>query len=371
MKIKSIISLIVIILLLAACKQTKKAENSLTVSGTITGVADGTPVFCTYENGIPAGKCNVIKGKFEIPFSIEKEPCNIRLRIVSGNIENETSFFVGKNSVVVDFNIDSIDNRKVIGSLYEDEISAYHDYYMKNKLNVYDLQQKIISDKDKMSKAELSKTFHTIDSMESCNQTVVKNYIRNHHDNFASVLALDNEMDKLPKDTTIALFKQLNPKYKLSQSGISISEYISQPKIVEEGDDFIDFEAIDKNDKTHKLSEIKGKYILLEFTSVHCYACVNAKKELAGLHQKYVNNLDIVSFYVDDDKSDWLKSLKEDKTQWLCLWDGKGDKSPTHIAYGVGGIPMFYLINPKGKVVKKWTGYGYPPIEVKIGKYIY
>ncbi len=370
MKILKSLLLMAVVLMLLSCSQTQKSDNQFIISGSIRGVADNSKLMFYYENGFPAGFCKVKDGKFKIPFSIENEPCNIRMSFASGNIENETSFFVGKNSVVVDFNIDSIYKRKVSGSLYEDEISAYQEYLMKNKLNVSDLQQKLISDNDKMTKTELNKTFHTIDSLESYNQTLVKNYIRNHPDNFVSVLALENIINELPKDTIIVLFKLLNSKYKSTFTGNFINEYISQPKTLDEGDKFIDFEAIDKNGKTQKLSDIKTKYILLEFTSVMCRGCIAAKKEIGELHQKYAKDVCIVSFYLDEDKKTWLTDLKESDIRWLSLWDGKGYLSSTYKKYGVRTEPAFFLINTNGIIVEKWDGYGFGLIEMKIWKYL-
>jgi cytochrome oxidase Cu insertion factor (SCO1/SenC/PrrC family) len=49
------------------------------------------------------------------------------------------------------------------------------------------------------------------------------------------------------------------------------------------GDKIYDFEAYDAAGKKHKLSSFTGKYILIDFSSVHCVPCIAANDELRML----------------------------------------------------------------------------------------
>ncbi|MEW5847084.1 MAG: TlpA disulfide reductase family protein [Bacteroidota bacterium] len=132
------------------------------------------------------------------------------------------------------------------------------------------------------------------------------------------------------------------------------------------GDKYYDFSGVNSNGEFMKISDIKGKYILLKFTGTGCGACVKSIPELKRVYEKYHKSLEIVNFYADLRVYDWLKYVEKEKISWLTLCDGRGMNSYTWANYGIRGIPTFYLINKKGIIVKKWIGYSYGQIEEQI-----
>jgi alkyl hydroperoxide reductase subunit AhpC len=80
-------------------------------------------------------------------------------------------------------------------------------------------------------------------------------------------------------------------------------------------------------------------------------------KELRQIN-KNNDTIQVVSFSVDANKKSWLHSLKRDTVTWTSLWDGKGRFSDTYTIYGIHGVPTFFIINPEGKILKTWFGYG-------------
>jgi thioredoxin-related protein len=59
------------------------------------------------------------------------------------------------------------------------------------------------------------------------------------------------------------------------------------------------------NGKHYKLSEMKGKYILLQFAGTGCYYSGQAVKEMKSLCEHKKDSLAFVSFFVDPLKEDW------------------------------------------------------------------
>ncbi|RWY54091.1 TlpA family protein disulfide reductase [Mucilaginibacter gilvus] len=129
-------------------------------------------------------------------------------------------------------------------------------------------------------------------------------------------------------------------------------------KIVElkVGDKIYNFEAYDAAGKTHKLSSYTGKYILLDFSSVHCGPCVASADELRMLTKKYKNKLNVITFSADK-KGEWLKGIKDEKVTWVSLNDGTGLRGKTMLKYRAPSFPGFYIISPQGVIVETWVGY--------------
>jgi peroxiredoxin len=174
--------------------------------------------------------------------------------------------------------------------------------------------------------------------------------------------------NSLPKDTIQALYNKLSTEIKSSKYAKVVEVFLKE-KISDIGDHFHEFEAFNKNGDIIKFSELTGKYILLDFTAANCGPCVQSAEELRFINKAYSDSLLIVSFSGDSKKDIWLKSLDRDSVSWISLWDGKGTFSETYIKYGVQGFPSFFLIDPHGKIIDKWVGYGKGSLESKLNRF--
>ncbi len=371
MKILKSLLLIAVVLMLISCSQTPKKDNKYVISAEIKGAPDGTDVFICHLNNLPINSTKIKNGRFEVSVSIDEEPLKFYLVLKKDGKDKETIVFMGKNDIHIEADYDSLFKRKVTGSVYENDLSDFNAYYYKKASKEYNLLDSFIQKNDKISRIEALKLLNRIDSIDNYDNELRKNYILYHPRSYASLDELFNIADILTKKEFNSLFQSLDTTNHKTTTWERLNEYYKEPKRLEVGEKYFDFTATDQFGNIRKLSDIKGKYILLEFTTVGCRGCVMAKEELGVLHEKFSKNLAVVSFYLDDDRNDWIKDVKDNNLKWICLSDGKGHESAIRKQYIYGSVPSFFLINPQGIIVKKWGGYGYPPIEVKIGKYIY
>jgi thiol-disulfide isomerase/thioredoxin len=117
-----------------------------------------------------------------------------------------------------------------------------------------------------------------------------------------------------------------------------------------------DFEAWDALGKKRKLSDFSGKYILLDFSSVHCVPCVESNDELRAIAKKYHNKLTIVTFNYDK-HAEWLQSIKDGNVKWISLNNGQGPRGNISRKYELHAFPTFFIIKPGGIIAEKWAGY--------------
>lgn len=123
------------------------------------------------------------------------------------------------------------------------------------------------------------------------------------------------------------------------------------------GDYAPDFEFKNKDGKTVKLSDFKGKVVLIDFWASWCGYCRIANPDLVQSYERFKQyGFEIISISLDKEKADWESAIEEDELTWphhFC--DFKVWKSEIAISYGVNdtGIPYSFLINEDGIIVDK------------------
>lgn len=117
------------------------------------------------------------------------------------------------------------------------------------------------------------------------------------------------------------------------------------------------FSFVDENGKQVKLSDFKGKYVLLDFWASWCGPCIAEIRKLKNVYPEYADkNIAFVSVSVDDTKADWEKGLKNVQIPWIKLWDSEGgglNKTSLKSEYGFTSIPFVMLIDKEGNVIAR------------------
>lgn len=119
-----------------------------------------------------------------------------------------------------------------------------------------------------------------------------------------------------------------------------------------------DFTMSDVNGKPSKLSDYKGKYVLLDFWASWCVPCRKETPNLISAYKEYKDkNFEILAVSLDGGKADsreqWLGAIKTDQMTWPQLSDLQGFDSNIVSAYAISAIPMNFLIDPSGKIIAK------------------
>ena len=108
-----------------------------------------------------------------------------------------------------------------------------------------------------------------------------------------------------------------------------------------------------------ELSELKGKFVLLDFWGSWCGPCRENHPELVALYQKYrqqkfkaADGFEIVSIGLENSTSRWLNAIENDRLIWpYHLMESSSFDSPITKAFDVKQIPTKFLINPEGVIM--------------------
>lgn len=166
-----------------------------------------------------------------------------------------------------------------------------------------------------------------------------------------------------------SLYARMSEADRATDAGREITDYLNLPEAVEAGDPMADGDLYDLEGRVRHLSEFRGRYLLLDFWSQGCGPCIASLPELETIIERYAGRLEVVSISQDSEKR-WKayvagKGLKGH--QWNELRSGRTGLAA---AYRVTGIPFYVVIDPDGKVLQIWKGYGKGILEAKMKELI-
>lgn len=120
------------------------------------------------------------------------------------------------------------------------------------------------------------------------------------------------------------------------------------------------FTLKDPSSNDVKLSDFKGKIVLIDFWASWCKQCRLESPKLVKAYQKYHaskfengEGFEIISVSLDDDPADWKNAIIQDSYSWINVSEGKKWDAEIAKMYLVTSLPTNYLIDGNGKILEK------------------
>jgi peroxiredoxin len=110
-----------------------------------------------------------------------------------------------------------------------------------------------------------------------------------------------------------------------------------------------DFTLTDVDGNPFKLSDQRGKVVVLEFMQTTCPACTSQEPYLRDLRSKF--GADVVMAIISTNPiGDTDSVLREHRNQNLMGWLAIGDKTEIYKLYGVQSTPTIIIIDKNGYI---------------------
>lgn len=101
------------------------------------------------------------------------------------------------------------------------------------------------------------------------------------------------------------------------------------------------------------LSDLRGKYVLLQFWGSWCGPCRRENPELVRIYQQFhERGFEIFSIGIENNPTSWQKAIEKDGLIWKYHAMEAGDFSG-EIAqlFNIKSIPTLFLLNPEGVIM--------------------
>lgn len=181
-------------------------------------------------------------------------------------------------------------------------------------------------------------------------------FVKANPGSFSAVYLLDSYDRDMDLKEVEALYGTLTAAYKDSRNGKHIAAGIEARQITAIGKTAPDFAQPDTSGNMVKLSDFRGKYVLLDFWASWCGPCRAENPNVVKAFNEYRDKgFTVLSVSLDQPgkKAAWLSAIHKDGLAWTQVSDLKFWDNEAVLLYGISAVPTNLLLDPKGKIIAK------------------
>ena len=120
------------------------------------------------------------------------------------------------------------------------------------------------------------------------------------------------------------------------------------------GDEALDIVMADPDGNVRKLSDLRGKVVLLDFWASWCGPCRRENPAVVKAYEKYNSQgFEVFSVSLDSNADKWKNAIEKDGLVWpYHVCDLKGWGNAASRAYGISSIPHALLVGRDGVIIE-------------------
>lgn len=177
--------------------------------------------------------------------------------------------------------------------------------------------------------------------------------ITSNPDSYTAAILLKNDVSKsAPLADVKRYYNDLTWIVKKSSVGKELKAEIEKIEKTADGSVAPDFTLPDMNGNEVKLSDLRGKYVIIDFWASWCGPCCKEIPTVKKIFKKYHDKgLEIIGVSLDKGKDKWLGAINKYEMPWIQVSALKGWDCPVAKTYTVTGVPRVFLLDKEGKII--------------------
>lgn len=325
----------IIMTMLAVLPMMALTAQKSTISGTLTGVADGVRIVVAEEQSgklVPVDTLSLdAKGRFKLERKIV-DPFFMALSLTINQSPMVHVMLMPKEKMTLDLEYHPVSNAlSIVSTKGSENMAVYKEFnnmmvhateHPEERMNMPNLMQQLLSDNASVLMSAFMVT-----------------YFESAFDQYATLYK--QIRDSLITDYPDNLFvRQIDHKLRNS-----VVVGMDAPDIVMAGVD----------GKELRLSDLRGKVVLIDFWASWCRPCRMENPNVVRIYKKYRDRgFEIFSVSLDNNRDAWVNTIASDQLIWPNhVSDLRGWSNAAAKLYGVSSIPATVLVDPDGKVLAR------------------
>ena len=355
--------------LFIGCQSTPTSQSQFSLQGSINGY-EGETIKIGYvlNDSTYADSVKITNGKFVFKGDLLDQPA-VSGYVYLGDINDYRNrkacgLILEPTAMTLAIDTANFEKPQVTGSLSQAQSDSLNLIQESFSEEGWALRNALKEAKDEKQKEELEQKMETLSKKS---QEAVLDFIRRHPQSYVAAQYLQYFMGRMTYDEIKSIYDNMSRSVKESEMCEPIVKELASLENVLPGKPAPYFRTLSHKGDSISLSDLKGKYVLLDFWATWCVPCRKSFPHVKALYEKY-HDQGLEVFCVADNDSDpdnWKKVIESDGLQNFyhvlrgLKWDrskgatGMDRTNDISDKFAVHYLPTKYLTDKDGNMIGK------------------
>lgn len=357
--------MLVSLLLMGTISVIKAQEKAaFEIRGKLTGLSDsqtGKLFLQRYDADLTLDSVQPKHGSFYFKGTTDgPEIANLFYIDTQGNRSKTLDFYLHKGEFVINGQVARLNKAHIVGSALNSDARSFDTAHKAiiDSINVltsayFKAEESLSQDSFRMdspARAAINKIDVNLSKWSDLLNRANADYVDKNPDNALSLFKLRQLLkDTANQQLVSALYQKLTAKIKNTPLGQQVENQLINLQNLRIGDMAPEFALTDTTGRQIKLSDFRGKYVLVDFWASWCVPCRVENQHVQKTYDAFKDKgFEVLGISTDFNLLSWKKAVADDGMTWTNVSDPDGKISEQ---YHIKNLPSNFLLDPSGNII--------------------